>query len=140
LLTDQADRGWWDVTLIAEATASFYKIIFAANSKFCHKVNDNAFIVSRLGSAIRGKLSGADFLLDFCTRFGHPTDLGLTEEDFNRFLSFLAIEQFADSNESLVKEGNDLGSIATNLVIFFTSFDNTLCMSFESVPMLNIHG
>jgi hypothetical protein len=69
---------------------------------------------------MKGSVKGADFLADFCVRHNIPMFEAFTEEDFNRILSFSALEAFADANEQL-KGGEPLGDLAINLVIAITS-------------------
>lgn len=118
LLLEQLRRGW-ALPALGKAIAAFYSIVFAANGRFRSKVTETATVVSQLDSAIKGLMPGAVFLKEFCVRNKVPTPFSFTQEDFERILSFSAIEAFADSFENLRKGDESLGDLAINLTMSF---------------------
>jgi hypothetical protein len=66
--------------------------------------------------AIKGKILGCDFLKDFSVRNNLPMFCEFTNDDFERILSFAALESFADANEAMKKDEEPLGDLAISLV------------------------
>jgi hypothetical protein len=99
LFDEQLRRGW-TLTSIEYSLTKFYEIVFAAKAQFRAEAGSTGQVVSSLRSAIKGEMSGPDFLTDFCVRRSLPMPFGFSQDDFERFLSWGALEAFADSNES----------------------------------------
>lgn len=120
-LSEAEDRGWIPGDGVPLAVSEYYSLVKRFRSKRVKDLYKKSYICERVMKMTRGASPGTE-LNALCAFFGLPIT-EMSDEGSNVFITNICRDLYTEALGKMTAPGGEpLGDLATNLVMYFTSF------------------